>query len=300
MQVDSTDVNSDRDAGHTADIERRHTRLLSQESNPMKTNPPKIKDRVPKEPKAPRKQHMPLLTSKNVSACKALNGLPFEVLNQIINDLPLLTILDISSKPKKTSSERPNHCDRSVLSHIRYQHVFKDINGLQEICSLWSVYQAVWESTRLRRPEKARTDRHHHLGELMMLCRSSSTSTTLPDWQELQYEIHHRIIEVLSFVNVKRKIEALWDYADETLPDVTLINLWATYYEKVMANRTPKILYTTRDPDPPSRAQDWDPIHKAERHFVAMRSGQLLRMADLLEKHPRMLKVAVDPSVARA
>ena len=133
----------------------------------------------------------------------------------------------------------------------------------------------------------------------MVLCRSSSTSTTLPDWQELRYEIHHRIIEVLSFVNVKRKSEALWDYADETLPDVTLINLWATYYEKVMANRTLKILYTTRDPDPPTRAlsaQDWDPIHKAEPHFVAMRSEQLLRMADLLEKHPRMPKVAVDPS----
>ena len=63
MQVDNTDVNSDRDAGHRADIEHRHTKLFSQESNPMKTNPPKIKDRVPKEPKAPRKQHMPLLTT---------------------------------------------------------------------------------------------------------------------------------------------------------------------------------------------------------------------------------------------
>ena len=298
MQVDDAHNSEFEVADYENNTERLNVNVnMSQEES--RSVKPQLPKSAPKKPKSPRKQQKPILTAKNVGACMALDRLPFEVLHQIIDDLPLLTILDLSLKLGRISSERPCRFDQAVLNHLRYQHVFKDLSELQEVRSVWSLYHAIWQSTCLRRPGRERAKRHHHLSELMMFCRTSSISSPLPDGQELWDEIHRRIIEILSSVNVKRKIEALQGYADSTVPDVTYIKLWSAYYETILPHHLHNEPRRARNPAWPSRAvsaQDWESIHESERHLVTLRSKQLLRMADMIEKHPEMLKLASDPS----
>ena len=268
-----------------------------------------LSDELPKRPQSkaargrPKRQHKAILTVKCNNICKTMEKLPFELLYQIIDDLPVAIILDTSCKlraPIDVDSSNPaslaeTRFDQALLSHIRYQHVFQDSNTLHRVRYIWATYQKVWARMRPKRQSTRRSTYHVSLGELS---GSSSTSAELPGSEHIWDVVHRGLSDLLSTMICDANLNAVEAYANEILLNRDLYSSWSKFYNKqdIYASSGYPHLMMPRRPKATLTSIDWDKLHGAERNFVNFKSTQLYRLADLLESNPEMIKLATDPS----
>ena len=240
-------------------------------------------------------QRRTILNAKRSSICKSLENLPFEVLHQVLDDIPVATILDISCKLSAPDISRDSESilseesrfDQCLLCHIRYEYCFETAIALHRVRCIWSIYQKLWERTHRMRPDAHGCLCHVSLGKLSV---SPSTSVRLPTSEEIWDIAHRGLAELLLTPGVSAKIAALGSRENKVLLNHALPAMWVKWYNRndhLPRPKRPKDVLTSTD---------WDKLYKAERDFIKMRSDQMYRLADLLESNPRMIKIATDPS----
>ncbi|KAG6866858.1 hypothetical protein C0991_008794 [Blastosporella zonata] len=190
--------------------------------------------------------------------------LPPEVLHKVLDDLPLLKILEV------ISVHNVPYVDRCILSHIRYSQIFRIPQSLSTLKQYFTLYVELCQRQQGRRSSGN--------PEIAILARDATRLVEHkggePDYSEkLLAKVK---LEVLSLLKAYEPYMSALAHYSESL--------------QLIAGGTP-------DASDPTALRDfWTLLDQAERNLNQAKSAQLLRISRLYAEYPGMLRQRLDDS----